>query len=328
MPQTLSRAQRATATAARAPQPSSARRRRRHELARCSDRDQLELVQAACGGRRPRSLVLHWHTTPAARRAVHRALAARRRSRRAASPSSASERLCSRLVAPAAPGRPPSAVASRRRLEARSASLCMGALPFAARAGRPAGAADRPISMVWRVHIAWNGFSTAAAGAPAPGARAVGQPRYVPPWGILDEMSRLTPALREARAAMNVLHTIWEGLSNALLMAWTVWWALVFGFAISAVVQAWVPRERIERALGGQRRAAGRRWRRRWAPPPRRAPTRPSRSPSRCSPRALRRRARSPSSSPRPISSSSSAPSSGSCSAGSSRWPSSSAACC
>ncbi len=34
-------------------------------------------------------------------------------------------------------------------------------------------------------------------------------------------------------------------------MAWAVWWALVLGFAISGVVQAWVPRERIERALGG-----------------------------------------------------------------------------
>jgi hypothetical protein len=34
-------------------------------------------------------------------------------------------------------------------------------------------------------------------------------------------------------------------------MAWEVWWALVFGFAISAIVQAWVPRERIERALSG-----------------------------------------------------------------------------
>src|SRR4051794_34534613 len=34
-------------------------------------------------------------------------------------------------------------------------------------------------------------------------------------------------------------------------MAWRVWWALVFGFAISAVVQAWVPRERIEHALAG-----------------------------------------------------------------------------
>jgi uncharacterized membrane protein YraQ (UPF0718 family) len=34
-------------------------------------------------------------------------------------------------------------------------------------------------------------------------------------------------------------------------MAWTVWWALVFGFAISGIVQAWVPRERIEHALGG-----------------------------------------------------------------------------
>src|SRR4051812_15567010 len=34
-------------------------------------------------------------------------------------------------------------------------------------------------------------------------------------------------------------------------MAWEVWWALVLGFAISAVVQAWVPRERIESALSG-----------------------------------------------------------------------------
>src|SRR5437588_10152551 len=34
-------------------------------------------------------------------------------------------------------------------------------------------------------------------------------------------------------------------------MAWEVWWALVLGFALSAIVQAWVPRERIERALGG-----------------------------------------------------------------------------
>src|SRR5881398_5505 len=34
-------------------------------------------------------------------------------------------------------------------------------------------------------------------------------------------------------------------------MAWAVWWALVLGFAISGIVQAWVPRERIERALGG-----------------------------------------------------------------------------
>jgi uncharacterized protein len=50
---------------------------------------------------------------------------------------------------------------------------------------------------------------------------------------------------------MSVLDTISEGLSNALLMAWTVWWALVFGFAISAIVQAWVPRARVERALGG-----------------------------------------------------------------------------
>ena len=36
-----------------------------------------------------------------------------------------------------------------------------------------------------------------------------------------------------------------------MLMAWEVWWALVLGFAISAVVQAWVPRERVESAMAG-----------------------------------------------------------------------------
>ncbi len=46
-----------------------------------------------------------------------------------------------------------------------------------------------------------------------------------------------------------VLDVLWSGLKDAFLMAWEVWWALVFGFAISAIVQAWVPRERIEAAL-------------------------------------------------------------------------------
>jgi len=49
-----------------------------------------------------------------------------------------------------------------------------------------------------------------------------------------------------------IAETIWEGISNALLMAWSVWWALVLGFAISAIVQAWVPRERIESSMGAE----------------------------------------------------------------------------
>jgi len=49
----------------------------------------------------------------------------------------------------------------------------------------------------------------------------------------------------------NLLSTVGEGLSNAFLMAYEVWWALVLGFAISAIVQAWVPRQRVERALSG-----------------------------------------------------------------------------
>ncbi len=42
-----------------------------------------------------------------------------------------------------------------------------------------------------------------------------------------------------------------DGLKNAALMAYEVWWALVLGFAISGVVQSWISRERIERALSG-----------------------------------------------------------------------------
>jgi len=45
------------------------------------------------------------------------------------------------------------------------------------------------------------------------------------------------------------LDTIWDGIRQSLLMAYEVWWALVLGFAISAIVQAWVPRARIEAAL-------------------------------------------------------------------------------
>src|SRR5207249_3730808 len=49
----------------------------------------------------------------------------------------------------------------------------------------------------------------------------------------------------------DVLDDIADGFKDAFLMAWEVWWALVLGFAISAIVQAWVPRQRIENALAG-----------------------------------------------------------------------------
>jgi uncharacterized membrane protein YraQ (UPF0718 family) len=49
----------------------------------------------------------------------------------------------------------------------------------------------------------------------------------------------------------DMLNKVGDGLWNAFLMAYEVWWALVLGFAISAVVQARVPRERIERSLAG-----------------------------------------------------------------------------
>ncbi|MEA2362124.1 MAG: uncharacterized protein QOD71_1269 [Thermoleophilaceae bacterium] len=49
-----------------------------------------------------------------------------------------------------------------------------------------------------------------------------------------------------------MLEKLGDGLWNAFLMAWQVWWALVLGFFISAVVQAWVPRERVESAMSGE----------------------------------------------------------------------------
>jgi uncharacterized protein len=50
---------------------------------------------------------------------------------------------------------------------------------------------------------------------------------------------------------VSVFDVIWHGLRDSFLMAWAVWWALVLGFAISAIVQAWVPRERIEGLMSG-----------------------------------------------------------------------------
>ena len=51
---------------------------------------------------------------------------------------------------------------------------------------------------------------------------------------------------------MDALELIGEGFWNAFQMAWEVWWALVLGFLISGVVQAWIPRQRMEQALGGR----------------------------------------------------------------------------
>jgi uncharacterized protein len=50
---------------------------------------------------------------------------------------------------------------------------------------------------------------------------------------------------------MPVVEKLWEGIEQSFLMAYEVWWALVIGFAISGIVQAWVPRGRIEGAMAG-----------------------------------------------------------------------------
>lgn len=49
----------------------------------------------------------------------------------------------------------------------------------------------------------------------------------------------------------DVLSLLLEGLGHAAMMGWEIWWALVLGFAISAIVQAWAPHERVEALLAG-----------------------------------------------------------------------------
>ena len=43
---------------------------------------------------------------------------------------------------------------------------------------------------------------------------------------------------------------LWESLGHALLMAWETFWALVFGFAVSAALQVFVSKEQMARLFG------------------------------------------------------------------------------
>ena len=54
----------------------------------------------------------------------------------------------------------------------------------------------------------------------------------------------------------DVLSTIGDALGNGFQMAWEVWWALILGFLLSGIVQAWVTRGQMERVLGGRGVAA------------------------------------------------------------------------
>jgi uncharacterized protein len=49
-----------------------------------------------------------------------------------------------------------------------------------------------------------------------------------------------------------ILETVADALGNASQMAWEVWWALILGFVLSGIVQAWVTRGQMESVLGGR----------------------------------------------------------------------------
>src|SRR3954468_8815405 len=51
---------------------------------------------------------------------------------------------------------------------------------------------------------------------------------------------------------MDVIGWIGDGLWNAFQMLWEVGWALVLRFALAGILQAWIPRSRMQKALGGR----------------------------------------------------------------------------
>src|SRR5215204_6033729 len=53
-------------------------------------------------------------------------------------------------------------------------------------------------------------------------------------------------------AVDDVVSAAIDGLSCSFQMAWEVWWALILGFALSGIVQAWVGHEQMQRLLGGR----------------------------------------------------------------------------
>jgi uncharacterized protein len=85
-------------------------------------------------------------------------------------------------------------------------------------------------------------------------SRSQHQPPCHAPWTRQNVVTRgrLDPGPLVPSGGMDVVGQIGQGLWNAAQMAWEVGWALILGFLLSGIVQAWVPRERMERALGGR----------------------------------------------------------------------------
>jgi len=51
--------------------------------------------------------------------------------------------------------------------------------------------------------------------------------------------------------AVAVRHELWQALSFAFGMTWEVLWALILGFALSAIVQAVISKRELQRVLYG-----------------------------------------------------------------------------
>src|SRR5437879_2953043 len=77
----------------------------------------------------------------------------------------------------------------------------------------------------------------------------------------LDWSGRESPTFVERRGPMTVLgvawgHDIGASLREGFFMFWQTLWPLVLGFGLSGAVQAFVPKEQMERAMGDHRAAA------------------------------------------------------------------------
>src|SRR5206468_2777280 len=57
------------------------------------------------------------------------------------------------------------------------------------------------------------------------------------------------PSLARMILAVDVPHELWRALSFTVGMTWEILWALVLGFLLSAIVQALVSKQQVERLL-------------------------------------------------------------------------------
>src|SRR3982750_4559721 len=79
--------------------------------------------------------------------------------------------------------------------------------------------------------------------------------RRLPGWFVPDGNGAGERAMSAVVAALT-LHDLGQSVREAFFMFWETLWALVLGFTLSGVVQAFVSKAQMQRVMGGPRPAS------------------------------------------------------------------------